>query len=180
MWIVLHGVAGYLAADLLAGFWHWAEDRYFRCHWPIIGPYIAAPNELHHTDQTAFLAGSYWHRNWTTILPCVVGLAVSLLMHAPLWVIVMWVAASQANQIHAWSHTRSKYRLVRGLQEFGVLQSPRHHAIHHRSPFDCHYCVMTDWLNPVLDGLRFWLAIEWCLAQLGATVKEPTSSVGPK
>jgi ubiquitin-conjugating enzyme E2 variant len=37
----------YLSADLLAGFWHWWEDRYADVKWPLIGDWIAKPNQLH-------------------------------------------------------------------------------------------------------------------------------------
>jgi ubiquitin-conjugating enzyme E2 variant len=100
-----------------------------------------------------------------------IGLAISLLLAAPLWVIVMFVAVSQANQIHAWAHSRSKSRIVRGLQEFGFFQSPRHHSVHHRSPFDVRYFVMSDWLNPALDTLRVWRGIEILFALFGARAK---------
>ncbi len=28
-----------------------------------------------------------------------------------------------------------------------------HHGRHHRDPFEVKYCVMTDWLNPILDAI---------------------------
>ena len=52
-------VLSWLIADLLSGLIHWAEDRYFRTDWPWIGNYIAAPNELHHEQPTAFLFHNY-------------------------------------------------------------------------------------------------------------------------
>ncbi|MFN9421301.1 MAG: fatty acid desaturase CarF family protein [Pirellula sp.] len=41
-----------------------------------------------------------------------------------------------------------------------MLQSPKHHAQHHIEPFESKYCVMTDWLNPILDRLDFWRRLE--------------------
>ena len=57
--------------------------------------------------------------------------------------------------------TRSRSRLVRGLQEFGLIQSPRHHAGHHQPPYLTRYCTLTDYLNPVLDRLHVWRWAEW-------------------
>lgn len=152
--------AAYLFADFLSGVAHWLEDRYFMPDWPWIGKHISAPNELHHADQTAFLAGSYWHRNWTTILPAGAGALLAFLCGAPLWLVLAFVFASQGAQVHTWAHRRPKWRVVRGLQEFGVLQSARQHAEHHRAPHSCNYCAMTDFLNPVLERLQFWTAAE--------------------
>lgn len=154
-------IVGYLLADLLAGFWHWIEDRYFETTWPIIGKYIAKPNELHHSQPAAFLNQSYWSRNWTTILPAAIAFALALLAGGPLWLLWALAFVSQANEIHAWAHRRVQSRIIRGLQEFGIFQSPRHHAVHHRAPFDCRYCVMSDLLNPTLDRFRFWVGLEW-------------------
>ncbi|QDV26726.1 fatty acid desaturase CarF family protein [Aureliella helgolandensis] len=153
-------VASYLAADLLAGFWHWLEDRYFEETWPIVGKYIAKPNSLHHEQPTAFLFQSYWKRNWTTILPAAVAFACSL------WhpIALVFVFVSQANEIHAWAHNKGKVSpLIAAIQETGILQSPKHHAEHHRSPFAIRYCVMSDLLNPILDYFQFWRKLEGLL-----------------
>lgn len=169
-------LVAWLLADLIAGFWHWIEDRYFDEKWPIIGEYIAKPNTLHHAQPSAFLAGSYWHRNWTTIVPAATALAIALLCGAPLWLLLTFAFVSQANEVHAWAHQRVKSRFIRGLQEFGLLQSPRHHGVHHKAPFDCRYCVMTDWLNPVLDRIGFWLLLEWLLKVLFGIKVKPNNS----
>lgn len=38
--------------------------------------------------------------------------------------------------------------------------------MHHIDHRDSHYCVLTDFLNPVLDGCRFWRSLEQVLAVL--------------
>ena len=163
-------IVGYFMADLLAGFWHWVEDRYFETEWPLIGKYIAKPNELHHSQPAAFLDQGYLKRNWTTLVPALIGFAIALDCHAPLWVLAMFAFVSQANEIHAWAHRgRLQTRLgrvIRGLQELGIMQSPKHHGVHHKAPFDCRYCVMSDWLNPLLDWTGFWPAMEWAVARV--------------
>jgi len=36
----------------------------------------------------------------------------------------------------------------------------RHHARHHTDPKNSHYCTMTPFLNPILDGMNFWNGAE--------------------
>jgi hypothetical protein len=147
----------YLAADLLAGFWHWWEDRYAKESWPIVGKYIAKPNQLHHDQPQAFLNQSYWSRNSTTIIP---GL-VAFILSYPHPIALVFVFVSQANEIHAWAHRKGKVATwVEVLQATGLFQSPRHHAQHHIDPFATKYCVMSDWLNPILDRLQVWRRLE--------------------
>lgn len=164
---IAHVLLCWLAADFLSGLFHWLEDRYFTTALPILGKYVAAPNEVHHSQPTEFLRGGYWFRNWTTIVPA--GIACLLTLWSP-WCLT-FLFLTQANEIHAWAHQRCN-RWVRALQETGLIQSAKHHGGHHRAPFDCRYCVMTNWLNPVLDELRFWFVLEWLVSWLGIYPKE--------
>lgn len=151
-------LAAWLAADLVTAVVHWWEDRYGDPSWPIIGPLVIEPNIRHHTDQRHFLEGGYWHRNSTTIIPAaLVSIAASLAGYH--WLALVAAFATQANEIHGWAHQRCS-RPVRGLQLLGVLCSPDGHANHHRSPFSTDFCVMTDWLNPVLSAIGFWRLLE--------------------
>ncbi len=153
-------VLAYLTADLIAGFFHWLEDRYFDEAWPIVGEYIARPNNLHHVQPTAFLGGNYWNRNWTTVVPAGLAVLVAATLESPFWMLT-FAFVSQANEVHAWAHRKGKVgRWIAVLQNVGVLQSSKHHAVHHRSPFDVHYCPLTDWLNPILDEAGFWTCLE--------------------
>lgn len=167
----------WLLADFVSGFWHWLEDRYFDVQWPVIGHWIAKPNELHHAQPAAFLHQGYWSRNSTTIIPAAVALGAFLLITSFVTSFVvppsggawswslLFLMVSQANEIHAWSHQRCS-PLIRALQETGLLQSPTHHARHHRSPFEIKYCVMTDWLNPLLDYVGFWRLLERAIGRV--------------
>jgi hypothetical protein len=156
-------LVAWLVADFLSGFWHWLEDRYFDTRWPLIGKYIAKPNQLHHDQPSAFLNQGYWKRNWTTILPASLAAVIAWFCGVRTWEgLLPFAFVSQANEIHAWAHQRC-HPLIRALQEIGALQSPKHHGLHHRAPFETKYCVMSDWLNPILDILGFWRALEWFL-----------------
>ena len=154
-------IASWLAADFIAGLFHWWEDTYLSHSDSILGRLIGGPNQLHHADQYAFLKGTYWQRNYTTIVPSFVAM-VACLAFEPLrngWLSMLFL--SQANQVHAFSHSKAKNGwLVRFMQNACVFQSPKHHAEHHRNPFRVRYCVMTPVLNPVLDAIKFWRALE--------------------
>ena len=158
----------WLAADFIAGFFHWWEDTYLEQSDSFVGRLIGGPNQLHHANQYAFLKGNYWERNYTTIIPSLIAMGICLAC-APLrdgWLTMLFL--SQANQIHALAHNESKNGwLVTFMQRIYVFQSPKHHAEHHRNPFHVRYCVMTPILNPVLDAMQFWRGCEAVLRCFG-------------
>jgi hypothetical protein len=158
IWWIGYVLFSWLLADFIAGLFHWWEDQYAVESWPIIGTLVAGPNARHHADQTAFLQGSYWERNWTTIVPAVV-VGVPFCWFVP-YAILTFVFLTQANEVHAMSHRKSN-RVVEALQSTGFLCSPAHHQKHHRNPFSQRFCVMSNMLNPVLDLIGFWEAIEY-------------------
>src|SRR3989441_1080941 len=151
-----------LMADFLSGLAHWIEDSYFSPQTPLIGSTIRK-NVLHHSQPQAFV-GNPWHVTIRSSLFWSVSTAVVLYPFGflgPMWVGAL-VLAVFANQIHKWSHTNwaAVPRIIRWFQASGVLQTPAHHKRHHGGGRDTHYCVVTNVLNPVLDGLRFWRALE--------------------
>lgn len=152
----------WLAADFIAGAFHWWEDQYAVEEWPVIGVLVAGPNAMHHLDQARFLKGNYWQRNWTTIVPTVLVGSVVCWFFPSAWLTFAFL--TQANEVHAMTHRKSS-SIVRMFQETGVLCSPEHHSKHHRDPFSKRFCVMSNWLNPVLDLVGFWRGIEWCVYQ---------------
>lgn len=79
---------------------------------------------------------------------------------------------SQANEIHCWSHQKCS-RHIRGLQLLGILTSPEQHAVHHRRPFDTHYCTVSDFLNPSLAAIGFWRSLEVVIRWTTGIVPRP-------
>lgn len=162
--IIAQLLLGWLLADFLSGVLHWIEDRFGpgREHWPVVGPLIFIPNLRHHDDWTDFLKAGVFGRNWTTwgvVMP-IAALLVSAFGAQP-WVFSAAIGGMMANEIHAWAHRKTMApRWARRLQTIGLLQSPRHHAVHHVPDHRRRYCIVTDWLNPTLDRMGFWAAIE--------------------
>lgn len=162
---LLEVLAAWLAADLLVGVVHWWEDRYGDPSWPVIGRFVVEPNIRHHRDPRRFLAGNYWQRNYSSIVPAAVAAAVAAAC-GEWWLGLVVTFASQGNEVHGWAHQKCS-RFVRGLQMTGILHSPEQHADHHEQPFDCNYCTMTDWVNPVLEWIGFWRHLEAAFSLVG-------------
>ncbi len=167
-WILL----SWLAADFIAGVFHWFEDRYWDADTPFVGALIGGPNKEHHANPLGLLTGSYWHRNYTTIIPSMTACVTCLFVPAWRDAWLTFAFLSQANEVHAWAHSKGKVNgLIEALQETGLLQSAKHHGKHHKAPFEIRYCVMSNLLNPLLDAVSFWRLCEFALRGLGLRVK---------
>jgi plasmanylethanolamine desaturase len=175
-WIL--GVFGaVLLADFLSGLAHWLEDCYFSPETPLLGHTILK-NVEHHRDPLLFVKNA-WHVTIRSSLVAAVFLGLVLGTVGLLsW---FWLAALAisvfANQVHKWAHMPAGTipRFVRMLQEARVLQAPAHHLQHHRGSRDTHYCVVTNLLNPVLDGVYFWRALE--IVVEGLSGRKPRADV---
>jgi len=169
MKIIIQIVLAILAVDFVSGFIHWMEDTFWTEETPIVGKWIVCPNLLHHRDGMAFVKNSWWRSSWDLLVLgfLVLGAAKMLGVLAwPVWLFV--VVGVNANQIHKWAHMPRKAvpSPVRLLQGLHVLQSPAHHAVHHACDKNRHYCVVTNILNPVLDGIHFWRGLERLLVPI--------------
>lgn len=153
-------VLGVLLADFLSGVFHWIEDQYGDPSLPILGPVFAA-NELHHIDPLDFTRGSFFRRNLTTwLIAAVIGVSLYFMFGLSVLLVTAVLAGAFANEIHVWAHIRPKNRITETLQAMGLLVPPHQHARHHRRPHARAYCVVTGFLNPILDQIRFWRALE--------------------
>jgi sterol desaturase/sphingolipid hydroxylase (fatty acid hydroxylase superfamily) len=153
---------GWLLADLLTGAFHWWEDRCGREDWPIIGPWLIAPNRLHHSAPLAFTRHGFWARNGAAILAALAAGAALIMAFGPhVWIASLALGGALANEVHRFAHQPSSApKWFRVLQETGFVQSPKGHAAHHRPPQDVSFCVLSDWLNPVLEATGFWRLAE--------------------
>jgi ubiquitin-conjugating enzyme E2 variant len=110
-------------------------------------------------------------------------LAVAWLCGSLTWEVwLVLILGVNANQIHKWAHrTRAENGPIIGfLQRIRLIQTPRHHAFHHTGPKNSHYCVLTNFLNPILDGLRLWDGLEWLVYALFGVPRRTDTSVAGK
>jgi plasmanylethanolamine desaturase len=178
--ISLQCLAVILLADFAAGIIHWAEDAYIREDTPLVGAWIGRANTLHHHLPRKMTQNTWWQSNWDLLLTMTVMLSVAAWQEWLSWRVWLFAAfAANANEFHKWSHRTRKEngRFITWLQRLRVLQTPAHHAIHHTNPKDVHYCPITNLLNPVLDTLQVWSALEWLLAKTFGLQRQPDTSV---
>jgi hypothetical protein len=162
--IFLESAGVVLAADFVSGVFHWLEDAYGREDWPITGRLVTKPNILHHHDPRYFTRHSWLYSSWLLL-----GIGLVILLTAWICGVLTWqvwvfvILGVNANQVHKCAHRTPAENgpVISLLQRIGLLQTPRHHAGHHTDPKNSHYCVLTNFLNPILDGVRMWAALEW-------------------
>lgn len=77
------------------------------------------------------------------------------------------IGGAASTEIHYWTHrVKDRPKAIRVMQEIGIIQSPAQHSQHHRPPSDRRYCIVTDWLNPLLDAARVWERLEAALTKM--------------
>jgi hypothetical protein len=175
-------IATVLAADFVAGLVHWLEDAYVREDTPIIGKHVARPNIVHHHYPRYMTRHTWWQTSCDLFLvsaAMVIGAWFMGLLSWEVWLFA--VVSANANEFHKWEHRSRKENgpIISFLQDIRILQTAKHHARHHTDPKNSHYCTITNFLNPVLDGMNFWNGLEWALAKtVGLNRREDTSIRG--
>jgi len=168
---VLEAIAVLGLVDLASGIFHWLEDTFWTEKTPVLGRWVVTPNVIHHRSPSAFVDKSWLESSWDLAAfgGCIVATAWGL--HCLTWHVWLFVVVgANANQIHKWTHVPHQ-RLawpVRALQRMGLLQSAAHHAAHHGGEKNTAYCVITPWVNPVLDRLDVWRLLERLVVRPGA------------
>ncbi len=162
--------AGLCLADGISGVVHWAADSYGHARMPIFGGFVRTFRE-HHSDQLDITRHDAIETNGDVfIFSSPVHFVLLFLVYSP-WLLALifgvFLGSYCNSQIHKWAHTAQPPRLVRYLQRTRVFLSPTHHARHHSGSHESHYCITTGWLNPVLDGTRFFRGAEILLEKIG-------------
>lgn len=164
-------LAAWLLADLLSGIVHWMQDKLLDIETAFSGLYsVEADNFLHHVEPTAMLKCSIWENIKVSALTAWPLAAVLWFFdfHEILWLGIFFSAFG--NAVHRFAHMPpSKVpRPIRWLQRAGLFCGPTIHLQHHynkkgvilKEDSTQKYCVMTAYLNPILDGARVWYWME--------------------
>jgi ubiquitin-conjugating enzyme E2 variant len=155
-------VLAVLAADFITGLGHWFEDAVLTEENTKGIPFIheiAIDNKLHHKNPRLMIT-TPWYRTISSTLPFV--LAAGLLFYAlfgfKAWWVVFVTLILFTNQIHKWQHMNKGERpfVIKVLMNLYIIQSSRHHKEHHDGRFNRRFCILTPWLNPLLDSINFW------------------------
>ncbi len=126
-------------------------------------------NILHHRDARYFTRHSWFHSSWDLACLGLVVLASAWLRGQLTWEVwLVVVLGANANQMHKWAHRSPAENgpVISLLQRIRLIQTPCHHSRHHTDPKNSHYCVLTNVLNPILDGIQLWDALEWVIRRL--------------
>jgi plasmanylethanolamine desaturase len=178
--ILWQAIGVVLVADFLSGLVHWAEDAYARRDTPIIGKWIGEANLEHHRRPRAFVTRSWWKSSWDLVLASAIVLCGAWWLKVLTWKVWLFaVVASNANQIHKWSHRapHENGHFITWLQKMKLIQSQRHHAKHHAAQKNSHYCSITNFLNPILEELEFWTMLERVIARVFGLKRREDPSV---
>jgi ubiquitin-conjugating enzyme E2 variant len=168
-WLALCAfMVGFLGADFVSGFIHWAADTWGTPEWPLIGRALIRPFREHHVDQKEITRHDFVETNgnncFISIFPTCCA-ALLPLSNAGLFFIAamtfaLCLAVFGTNQFHKWAHMDSPPPAVRWLQRANLVLPPEHHAVHHSAPYAKYYCITVGWLNEALFRLRFFQTLE--------------------
>ena len=164
-------VAGLIWADFMSGLVHWMADRYGTVEMPFLGNAFIKPFRIHHIAPEDITMHGFLDTNGNnSIVTLPVLLAAYIFINpAPgnlfgLFTIgsfvMMCIFVFLTNQTHKWAHMETPPPVLRFLGKFGLVLTPEHHEKHHTDPYDQHYCITVGWLNPLLDGIKFFPFLE--------------------
>jgi len=174
-WLPLTVLAGLLGADFTSGFVHWLFDTWGRTTTPIVGQLAIRTFREHHVDARAMTRHGFVETNGhniaLSILPSVGGclaLRQPTLGHAlvAMSCFFLGLCVSMTSQIHKWAHMEQPPRVVRTLQDAGLVIGARHHKRHHLWPHSSHYCITVGWMNAPLERLQFFPRLERIITAL--------------
>lgn len=158
-------IASWVLADFGSGVLHHAVDNYGSGRTPVMGSIIAA-FQGHHTAPWTITQRGFCNNVYKLCMPFgVVPVALVHGMASPAvsWFVTtfcIWEILSQ--EFHKWAHmTKSETGpIINTMQNIGFTVSRKPHALHHQTPFDGNYCIISGVCNPWLDQTGFFRRLE--------------------
>lgn len=160
-------ILAWLLADFLSGLGHWAQDKMLdrTSRFKFINA-VKEDNDLHHLHPTRLTKYTLWENTKYSAMVSVPSFCVLFYFDVHNIVSLAVLLTAFANLVHRYAHTPYlKVPLpIKVLQATGIFLSLNHHRPHH---FDEHglilkeqaskrYCVMSCYLNPLLDYIGFF------------------------
>lgn len=150
-----------LISDFITGLFHWFEDTYGTISDSWISKYIWQPNISHHKNPSDITNNTFINRNIIQFIIVGIFISISLFFGFFCWQLcLVGILTGLSNEIHCWTHNKTNNWLVQLLQDSCILQTKLHHSKHHLSPYTKNYCILTNWLNPALEKVKFWSRLE--------------------
>merc|ERR1719502_1103783 len=157
------GAATILFSDFFSGIFHWSADNYGNGKTPVFGSVIEA-FQGHHGNPWTITYRSFFnnvHKIAKAAIPLL--LIVMALSTAP-GVRLCWVlflnSQILSQEFHKLSHTVNPPAYVRWLQNRNIILSRKEHGLHHSSPFEAKYWILTGTCNEALDRFHVWRRLE--------------------
>lgn len=146
-----------LLADFFTGFVHFVLDQYGNPEKKILQNAVLI-NLAHHANPRKMVSRGYWYLTKDSYKIGAVIFLISLIFGFHWEILLFVLIGANTNIIHKWSHQTSRENpwLVRMLQKLYILQTRKQHGYHHRRPYETHFCILTNLLNPILEIIRFW------------------------
>lgn len=156
-------IASIVLGDLGTGVFHWSVDNYGSLKTPIFGS-VCAAFQGHHTAPWTITYRPFANNVYKIAIATVP--VLTLLSLAPInlslriffSLFINWWLVSQ--ELHKFSHMKQVPPLVKFLQDNRIILSRKEHCLHHNSPFEGHYCILTGACNQWLDKSNFFRHLE--------------------
>jgi hypothetical protein len=182
-WWLLPVGLGWIAADFGSGLVHWAADTWGSETMPILGRRFVRPFRVHHQNPEDLLQRDFIDTNGDVAMVETPLLALAFLIPlntdpgqaAAFFLVALCAVGLPTNQVHQWAHMSDPPRIVRRLQQWGLVLGRPAHARHHAAPYTVNYCIATGWCNRALTSLRFFPRLETLVSR--ATGLQPRSDV---
>lgn len=170
-WAPIGVIAGIFLADFFSGVLHWGFDTWGTQSTPLAGNFIRSFRE-HHVDPVAMCDHDFFEANGDSfavmiglitacnVIPALTGINLLWYQSVPSVWVAFTIFGGLTNELHKWSHSRSKNPVVTFMQRNGLILPPHHHNQHHKNQHDDAYCITTGWCNPFLDKINFWRMLE--------------------
>lgn len=161
--IVMTSILSIVLGDFGTGVFHWSVDNYGSINTPIFGS-VCAAFQGHHQSPWTITFRPFVNNVYKIAIATVPALAVLALSPASGYLqlffalFINWWLISQ--ELHKYSHMKQLPPIIKFLQDNNIILTRKEHGLHHSSPFEGHYCILTGLCNPLLDKTNFFRSLE--------------------